>query len=59
MGNQEKLGTDLSDILRKENIECTDLLKLDYCGFRLKYLAKKIKSYYFKFRKQEHRFINP
>lgn len=59
MGNQEKLGSDLSDILRKENIECSDLLKLDYCGFRLNSLAKKIKSEYLKFRKQEQRFINP
>ena len=59
MGNQEKLSVELREVLRKENIECTDLLKLDYCGFRLNSLAKKIKSDYFKFRKQEHRFINP
>ena len=59
MGNQEKLSAELSDFLQKENINCTDILKLDYCGFRLNSLAKKIKSDYLKFRKQEQRFINP
>lgn len=59
MSHQEKISTELNDILQQENIEYSNLLRLDYCGFRLNSLAKKIKSDYLKFRKQERRFINP
>ena len=59
MKNQENKDEQLQDILLQDNAEYKELLALDYCGFRLNSLAKKIKSEYLKFRKMEQRLINP
>jgi len=46
-------------VLNQKEACLSDNLEMDYCGFRLQSLAKKIKADYLKFRKQESRFINP
>ncbi len=59
MRNQEKKDEQLQNILLENNAEYKELLALDYCGFRLNSLAKKIKSEYLKFKKMEQRLTNP
>ena len=58
MREKNKNGLESGIDLHDEDAKYTDSLNLDYCGFRLKSLAEKIKSG-LKFKKSETRFINP
>ena len=49
-----------SEMILKQSEAClSNNVEMNYCDFRLKSLAKKIKADYLKFKKQEVRFINP
>ena len=56
---EEEKNTANTPSLNGENSQYSEPLAIDYCGFRLKSLAKKIKSECLKFKKPETRFINP
>lgn len=59
MHEQDKSGIELSEQMHNEITRYRESLTLDYCGFRLKSLAKRIKSECMKLKKQERRFLNP
>jgi len=58
MREESTKNTNLNSDIQTESSEYSDDLALDYCGFRLSSLAKKIKSEYFKFKKQNNRLMN-
>ncbi|MBR2069782.1 MAG: hypothetical protein IJ877_08490 [Candidatus Gastranaerophilales bacterium] len=58
MQEQENCGVELNGNLHEEISKYSESLTLDYCGFRLRALAKKIKSECMKLKKQEQKFLN-
>ena len=56
---EENKDLEPSIVMGNETVKYSDILSMDYCGFRLKALAKKIKSECFKLRKADTHLINP
>ncbi len=56
---EEKRDLEPDVAIGSEVIKYSEVLSMDYCGFRLKALAQKIKSECLKFKKAETRLTNP
>ena len=59
MDKKSKIGLESDMILKQNEAYASINLDMDYCDFRLKSLAKKIKADCLKFKKQEMGFVNP